>query len=205
MKERKIQPVDSNADKHRTYSENMARYNLAMKQEFYFEAMLIDYAILEDRLYSMLYHIGALESRTDTRLYKPTQKQIKAIVNRYDPNVSRFAITELSSKTKILRSIARWAGETAGEPENDKYLSLLKEQFSAVEDMETAFQCLDDWRDYRNEVIHGLMNKNMDSLHTELSQRCADGMKLARYFDSQLRLIKKGNRIRRALKLKTSQ
>jgi hypothetical protein len=199
-----IQPVDSNTDKHRTYRENMARYSLAMKQEFYFEAMLIDYAILEDRLSSMLFHIGALAQRTDTKVCAKVKKQLKSIVGRYTTGEVRLVIKSISGKEQILRSIARWAAETAGEPESDKYLAVLKEQFSAAEDLEEAFELLDQWRAYRNEVIHGLMNKNMDSLRTELPQQCAQGMQLARFFDSQLRQIKKGNRIRRCLKLKTA-
>ena len=56
---------------------------------------------------------------------------------------------------------------------------------------------------YRNEIIHGLMNKKMDTLKVDLPRRCQEGMQLARALDSRVRIIKKGNRIRRNLKLKT--
>ncbi len=54
---------------------------------------------------------------------------------------------------------------------------------------------------YRNEVIHGLLNKNVDSLQSGLSEKCAEGMKYARYLDGQIKSLKKGNVIRRSLKL----
>ena len=60
----KICPVSNNTDKQRTYKENCAKYKKAIQGEFYFEAMLISYAMLEDRLRSFLYHIGALKTRT---------------------------------------------------------------------------------------------------------------------------------------------
>ena len=63
MGKRLIQPVSDNKDKQRTYTENMAKYKKAIAGEFFFEAMLIDYAMLEDRLRSFLYYIGLLKSR----------------------------------------------------------------------------------------------------------------------------------------------
>ena len=85
----------------------------------------------------------------------------------------------------------------------DKYLSLLIEQFSAAEEFESVLDDMDEWRSYRNEIIHGLMNKNVDTLRTDLPRRCLQGMQLARALDSRIKIIKKGNRIRRNLKLKT--
>ena len=58
--------------------------------------------------------------------------------------------------------------------------------------------------DYRNEIIHGLLNKDMDSLYNELDIKVETGMKIARYFDSQCKLIKKNNKIRRHLKLQNN-
>jgi hypothetical protein len=87
--------------------------------------------------------------------------------------------------------------------ESDKYLSVLKEQFAAAEEFSELLDDVDDWRNYRNEIIHGLMNKNVDTLQTDLPRRCLEGMQLARALDSRIKTIKKGNKIRRNLKLKT--
>ena len=80
---------------------------------------------------------------------------------------------------------------------------MLKERFLEAEAFASVLDDVDDWRDYRNEIIHGLMNKDMESLKTDLPRRCLEGMQLARALDSRVKIIKKGNKIRRNLKLKT--
>lgn len=195
--------VEGNAQKHLTYRENIRRFNAAMQQEFYFEALLIDYAILEDRLSSVLYHIGALDSRTDRKICKKVKNQLRSLVGRYEKGDIKLTVTTITGKERIVRAISRWAQETAGQSETDKYLALLKEQLLAAEDFSAVLDDVDDWRSYRNEIIHGLMNKDMQHLQTDLPRRCLEGMQLARALDSQIKIIKKGNRIRRNLKLKT--
>lgn len=195
--------VAGNADKQRSYRENIRRFNAAMQQEFYFEAMLIDYAILEDRLSSVLYHIGALDSRMDRKICKKVKNQLRSLVARYEKGDIKLTVTTISGKERIVRAVSRWAHETAGQMESDKYLSVLKEQFVAAEEFSELLDDVDDWRNYRNEIIHGLMNKNVDTLQTDLPRRCLEGMQLARALDSRIKTIKKGNKIRRNLKLKT--
>ena len=195
--------VAGNGDKQRTYRENIRRFNTAMQQEFYFEALLIDYAILEDRLSSLLYHIGALDGRTDRKICKKVKNQLRTLVGRYEKGEIKLTVTTISGKERILRAVSRWAQETAGACETDKYLAVLKEQFLAAEAFDSVLDDVDGWRSYRNEIIHGLMNKNVDALRDDLPRRCLQGMQLARALDSRIRMIKKGNRIRRNLKLKT--
>jgi hypothetical protein len=202
MEKHVIAPVSDNNDKQRTYRSNISRYNAAMKHEFYFEAMLIDYAIIEDRLSSILFHMGALANRTDSKICTKVRKQLKAIVGREQKEEVKLVVKKISGKAGIVGAVARWAAETAHQPEQDKYLQILKEQFLAVEGMSSALADLGKWCGYRNEIIHGLMNKNLESLNTELARRCDEGFRLARYFDAQVRVIKKGNRIRKCLKLK---
>ena len=203
MSQPMIPCVTENAEKHRTYRENIRRFNTAMQQEFYFEALLIDYAILEDRLSSVLYHIGALDSRMDRKICTKVKNQLRSLVGRYEKGDFKLTVTTISGKAQIVRAISRWAQETAGQSETDKYLSVLKEQFVAAEEFSSVLDDIDDWRNYRNEIIHGLMNKKMDTLNVDLPRRCLEGMQLARALDSRIRTIKKGNRIRRNLKLKT--
>ena len=61
--QRKIKPVNDNSDKAMTYREFMSKYNKAMKSECYFEALLIAYAFIEDRLRAYLYYIGVFTSQ----------------------------------------------------------------------------------------------------------------------------------------------
>ena len=47
-----------NYKKNQTYAELMEKLNLAIKNEFYYEAIFIAYAIFEDRTESLLRHAG---------------------------------------------------------------------------------------------------------------------------------------------------
>ena len=46
----KFTPVSDNYEKQQTYKELINKYNKAIQYEFYYEAILIDYALMEDRL-----------------------------------------------------------------------------------------------------------------------------------------------------------
>ena len=81
MAKRKIQPVTDNLDKQRTYREHKGRYKRAMENEFFFEALLIDYALLEDRLRSMIYHMGFLKDRTAYRVWKKKSLCLQEIIS----------------------------------------------------------------------------------------------------------------------------
>ena len=82
MNERKIGVVIDNMDKCYTYAQHKGRYSQAMKYEFYFEALMIDYALMEDRLKSFLYHAGVLQLRTSFKIdcSKPNKKVLKQIL-----------------------------------------------------------------------------------------------------------------------------
>lgn len=208
MGKRLIQPVSDNKDKQRTYAENMAKYKKAMTGEFYFEAMLIDYAMLEDRLRSFLYYIALLKDResykADNRFVKTRIKAIVAEHKDKDENDS-LSISSISGKIKIVKSTLRWAINSC-VTDNDPYLTILKKQYGDtldVCDVLNRLSDISDWCAYRNEVIHALLNKNTGSLMKELPLQAERGMELARFMDDQVKKLKKGNVIRRKLKLPT--
>ena len=60
---------------------------------------------------------------------------------------------------------------------------------------------IDCWRGYRNEVMHALINKNLESLDENIKLQAEKGMQLANRLDNQIKILKKGNRIRKALNL----
>lgn len=206
MGKRLIQAVLNNKDKQKTYAENMAKYKRAIAGEFYFEALLIDYAMLEDRLRSFLYYIGLLKNRES---YKADNKQVKVsikkIITEYknkDENDS-LTISSISGKMKIIRCTLLWAAKTYGT-QDDLYLTALKRQYEGALDIGEVldkFNEISNWCAYRNEVIHALLNKSTESLMLELPQQAEHGMELARFMDNQVKKIKKGNYIRRRIKL----
>ena len=203
---RKIKPVTDNKDKQNSYRENLRRYNKAMQEGFYLEAILIDYAILEDRLRSYMYHLGLLNTKDSYKANgTKAKKSLKGILSDYKRNDENdsFNINSISGKIKIIRCTLLWA-EQEHFDSDDKYLKVLRGQYDRYLDVDGLLETLseiDIWRDYRNEIIHSLFNKNTYSLNEDIAVQAEKGMQLARFVDNQVKCLKKGNRIRRSINL----
>lgn len=205
MSGQKIEPIGNCKEKQQTYREHKGRYKLAMKEGFYFEALLIDYALLEDRLRAMLFHMGFLTERTSFGIWKKKSDCLHEIVSAYkneDEN-DRLGITNITGKAKIVRCILKWTAYTEGGYQQDKHLSALKSQCEGLDvgGLLSTLDELQDWCAYRNELIHGLMNKKLESLKIELTERTEQGMRMSNFIDTQVKLLKKGNKIRKSANL----
>ena len=118
----------------------------------------------------------------------------------------QLGITNISGKAKIIRFVLKWAAYTDGGYAHDKHLTILKAQCEGL-DIAGLIWALDElqlWCAYRNEVIHGLMNKNLESLSEELKMHAETGMELATFFDSQVKVLKRGNKVRKSANLKVN-
>ena len=60
---------------------------------------------------------------------------------------------------------------------------------------------LAEWANYRNEIVHGLVNRNIDAVDGELRTRCAQGMDLAKRFDNLSSRLRYRGIIRKSLGL----
>lgn len=63
---------------------------------------------------------------------------------------------------------------------------------------------IEEWCSYRNEIVHGLMNKNLESLSDDILQRVLDGKQYSEILDNQLKLLKKENTVLNVLKLQNN-
>lgn len=218
-KQRVISPVETMQEKYETYRAEMARLKGALQQGFYFEAMLIEYALLEDRLRSFVYHAGLLQNRKASHLL-PGKNAVRKDFNRIaqrvktwkledgketgnTSNFERLSVNKISDKIFIVRTIVLWSSELESLPDESRYLQALRgqcESLDAAALLETL-DGIDTWRMYRNEVIHSLMNKRMESVQQKLSEQVEQGVQLARQLDAQVTILKKNNRIRKAARL----
>lgn len=218
-KQRVISPVETMQEKYETYRAEMARLMGALQQGFYFEAMLIEYALLEDRLRSFVYHAGLLQNRKASHLL-PGKNAVRKDFNRIaqrvktwkledgketgnTSNFERLSVNKISDKIFIVRTIVLWSSELESLPDESRYLQALRgqcESLDAAALLETL-DAIDTWRMYRNEVIHSLMNKRMESVQQKLSEQVEQGVQLARQLDAQVTILKKNNRIREAARL----
>lgn len=206
MAQRTIEPVKDNRDKQRTYQEQLKKHKRAMTGEFYFEAIMIDYALMEDRLHSMLYHMGFLADRLDIKLYKKHRPLLVEMVTACmgAEATKKLGISNITGKLKLVRSVAHWAANSAQE-QPDPYRTALRSRCRELDlqELERTLDAVVNWCEYRNEIVHAMMNKNMDSLSQFLRERAEEGLKLARTLDSQLRILKKRSKIRTGAGLPT--
>ena len=199
-----IAPVLDNRDKFLTYRQWCGRYARAMREGFYFEAMLIDYALMEDALRSYLYHVGVIAERSSKRACKKANP-LRGLIATYLPKEKTdLGISTISGKMKIVRTTLLWHLDDTKAVPDDPYLKVLDKQHSERIDAVGFLDLLkrvDAWRDYRNEVMHALMSKNLAALDEHLAEKCEEGMALARELQAQVKRVKYGNRIRRSMKL----
>ena len=204
MNKRLIKPAENNKEKEYTYRQMKGRYSKAMSEKFYFEAMMIDYAMIEDRLRSFIYHIGGMNNRTSSKLDNKTSKPFLLLMyNGYSKKKNTgLNLNNVSTKCNLIRAMLNWVENTEGA--DGKYQQKLKYACESL-DTEDVLQCFDElekWCKYRNEVIHGLLNKSVISLNDELADKAEEGMKLAVRIDSYVCVVRKGNIVRKSLNLK---
>ena len=204
MKNALISRVKDNMDKYRTYASLMERYKKALDEQFYFEALIITYAMLEDRLRSMLYYMGTFDTRNSPNVSEKTKQDLAVILhNKGGENVG-FKLNNITGKMNLIEAVIAWA-ESANENENEYsiYLRELKSLMESVDvdDVLRTFREMEKWLEFRNEVIHASLNKNIEALYEGIEEKIGLGMQYARGLDSYVRVMKKDNSLRKHLKM----
>lgn len=203
MDQQQIKPVENSKAKQRTYAKQLGRYKLAVRSEFYFEAMMIVYAMLEDRLLSLLYYTGVLEKRSDIKISIKTKVFLSDIIAEYEKNATKELpnIKNITGKMEMVKVMLTWAKSC--ENISGKYPELLKGILEGIDigGLLDVLEELKPWLKYRNEIIHASMNKNIDSLYEKLGEKVEKGMGYARFIDEQVRALKKDNRVRKKMSM----
>ena len=203
MAENQIKQAKNNIDRQKTYNQQLGRYTKAMRYGFYFEAMLIAYSMLEDRLKSFLYYCGFFDNRNTLKISKKIKADIKVLL--FDENPAKWpSLNNISTKIAYINALLIWANTVQGETIQDNAIYCnLKSTLESVDigAMLVSMDSLTEWIKYRNEIMHASMNKNVDSLYENLNVKVADGMEIARFIDSQVKLLKKNGTIRKYLKM----
>ena len=181
MSQPKIKLVENNKKKGKTYRNLIAKYNDAMTSGFYGEAELIVYAFMEDRLRSFLYYFGALKSNNRRYINED-------MVELYGKSVK---VDKISTKIDIIESLFKAC--------NDKSINndftcdarkIIKYAINPGEVKRTLRQ-IKKWCEYRNEVVHGLFNKDLNDLRMGFEEHVNEGYLLARQVDRYVEMIKK--------------
>lgn len=189
-----IQKVADNYEKQCNYTNLIARYKKACEQEFYFEALWILYAMIEDRTTSLLYYMGFLSSKDRLKITgsKKINYKVREILCENENDILYFS--QLSNKINYIRKTVKWANTS--EPSDD-YQELLKKYFTSTTFSKyNIFDCLnnlDEFRDKRNQIMHALFNKNYQAVSNEVCDLLNKGSSAVHIIDNCSKMMKQKN------------
>jgi hypothetical protein len=194
--------VSNNIEKSDAYKVQMSRLKQAREQGFYFEAVFILYAMLEDRLSSFLFHAGLINQArnkiTTNKIIKPCLEEILLDLPKNNRNMAK-----ISNKMLITQAIFKWSKNPeilSSNMAQKDYRSILYQQLNRCAGEGEMILTLDkilDWCQTRNELVHALLNKNIANQEESLRALTEEGYSLARQLDNFVRSFKVRNSIRK--------
>ncbi len=163
------------------YEEYLKKYDTAINNGFYIEAICIIYAILESELYKFLYLSGCINNKGDvTKKFKKEYKEIWHLKETY-----KFNIKNISSKRKYILAFLEFADNNiiinCDIKKHEDYFNDLKGKlcnnvnFSKVR---SNFSKMEKWCDIRNKIIHRLLKVKSDKEYVNMEACAKDGLKL---------------------------
>lgn len=211
-----MENIKTGKERQKAYQTEYQRYKIAMKYEFYLEAVAICYAVIEDRLISFLHHAGIVTRTNDNLcINSKVYPYVRRLLNK-DDNCN-VKIKDISVKMAVVQSLLNLTEERALEIDEEvcEHIKGIKRKQSVakpgymmdlyskvqkvhLQEALDAFTVLNKWRDDRNKLIHALLN-NTASSALEAKRSCAEnGYPISRSFDDHLvKPFKKSNTLRK--------
>ncbi|MBQ9867467.1 MAG: hypothetical protein IJM34_10640 [Lachnospiraceae bacterium] len=196
LKNQEIRRFKEGKDKQKSHSYLQQKYKKAVEHGFYFEALMISYNLVEDRLIALLHYAGIVSRDADDLcVTKKSRPYIRALLSK--SAVQRINIKNISVKIDILRKICQ--SELC-----DEFISAVKEQFNNTLDIPGFITILDDcdvWKDTRNKYVHCLANRDPRDVEALAEEMAVEGHKIARLLDNCVGQFSKKNNIRKKFRI----
>lgn len=190
-----VKRVEDNQDKCNTYKKYCDQYKLALHHEFYLEAIMIDYAMMEDRLLSLLTHLGIVSQKNNKLcVSKFCRSSLKEFLN-IKPN-GAIRLDQITAKRNILHFLLNVSAEqiqTLSEERLRLYYIRLQNALYAYGGKVSLSDLLDgieNWCDKRNQYVHALFNKNYTALQEGLDDYVKTGKALAEGIHGVVQFVK---------------
>jgi len=190
-----LKKVKNKKDKGTTYKFNMKRYELARSQKFYFEALLIVYGYIEDRLYSFLYHCGLLKTIHSRNINCQIAKTFIASLFNVENNIYP-SIRGVGKKIIIIQQILTWVKNNQNSHFTTPYEETLYKHIQTHVEVSNLLQILEiltKWTALRDKYVHPLMSNNTSSMNDNIEKIVEQGMIIAQYLASQVSRLKAEN------------
>ena len=200
-----MENVKNNMEKYYSYKTQIEKYNRAVEEGFYYEASLIAYAIMEDRLLSFLNKVGIinLEECLQTGKLKMTESVHPLVCDLIKEK--RPDLHKISTKIKIVRCLLQMSYSEAEQIEKcyaeefktDRMNGYLQELYMDIDesgiDKKATIAILGDsgdlktWINSRNKIIHGLLEKQTGEVfEAEIETIAKESERLWRFLDDKL-------------------
>ena len=189
-----IKPAESNDNQRKTFANLRKQAEIALAKQSYREAIEIYYSFIENRLSSILYHLGFLSHRREV-VFDP--KALNGFL--YDKLIDKQGkprkCRDISTKIRVVRSTFNKAKKIQKEKTDnlddcwmwakkplsfDTYLKLLKQ--------------LKSWLRARNEIVHAQFYKNYDDLEDAIINTAKEGSEISRKMDNMSKSIRRARK-----------
>ena len=176
-----IKPVEDNMDKYYTYKTLIEKYQRSYEEGFYFESLFLVYAMMEDRLRSILYHSNVITKRESE---KPNVLETKELMEKiffsettHNKEKHEFDFKSIAEKREMIEALIKWSAkeESTNQLEED-----LKIQYQDTEKYLPVLEAMKDWCSYRNKLIHAIFDKNIESINLEIKEKVSIGFEIAK-------------------------
>ena len=185
-----INTIKTGMEKKATYQELNKRRNISEKNCNYVEMISYDYAMIEDRLLSILKHLNVVKinNNNEVIINKDIKNEFYDIYyNNPDKSHKDPQIYNLSTKIKIIKIFLKY------NDNNNIILNIsniLKSSNDEV-DIETCLKKIEKWSIKRNEVVHGMYNKNIEDFDLKIKDIAIDGKKISYDLSKMCDIVKK--------------
>ncbi len=186
-----IKMVNSSMDKHFTYIELNNLRDKALLCGDYISVMHYCYAMIEDRLLSFLHYLYIIDrnkypyllenkiATSITLLLYPNKKDDFCIKSK--PNFNN-----INTKINVIKKIYNYSGK-------DIIILNMKNFINEIIDLNELkgdVKNLIEWKNFRNELVHSLYNKNLEDYNSKIKKYANIGISLANKFDNYSDLMK---------------
>ncbi len=205
-----MENVKNNMEKYYNYTAQIKKYRKAMELGFYYEAIFISYAMMEDRLMSFLDKAGVVTLK-NVKLAKRSAPFVRYMLNKKSVVIrnitTKMEITEQLMKLTYEQAEAlekRYEEENKTNKMNGFLLDLYMDIDEKIDRQEVLkhFVSMRSWLDKRNALIHGLANKRSDNYFNDEVQKIAEESEaIWRFIDDNLVKKMRSSKLRKKYRI----
>lgn len=187
-----INDVKDNKEKSLTYRKVYRLHQAAIKNEFYYESLLIDYAILEDRFESFLSHLGLVSYGKDKINIKKTYKEeMNKLFNKNRERHENISFSKIFHKYDFIKRLLNEYSKN--QLVYYPSLKFVGRKLDRI-DMHLLIELIDKidiWVKSRNKIVHGLMKRNYMDVENSISELAEEGFVYFRELDSYVSKVRR--------------